>query len=135
MIEQLEYKRTHTGSLLFDCREKIEITSSTGIGWARKLFDGTPDNLAWTQGGEGEKFIELNLTKVKPTFTKVVVNGYNIEDMKLIFKNGEEQTEPEAEVQSEAFCKTYILKQAVSPEALRLEFTAKRVELYEISLF
>ncbi len=135
LIDELEYKRTHGGSLLFDRREDIEITSSGTIGWSRKLFDGTTDNLGWTQGGEGEKFVELGLAKVKPTFTKVVVNGYHIEDMKLILKNGEESFEPVAEVQTEEFAKTYILKEAVTPDALRLEFFQKKVELYEISVF
>lgn len=135
LIDELEYKRTHGGSLLFDRREDITITSSGTTGWSRKLFDGVPDNLGWTQTGDAEKFVELDLTKVKPTFTKVVVNGWHIEDMRLLLKKGEEVFEPVAEVQTEEFCKTYILQEAICPDALRLEMFQKKVELYEISVF
>lgn len=135
LIDELEYKRTHGGSLLFDRRGEIAITSSGSTGWSGKLFDGVADNLGWTQTGDTGKFIELDLTKVKPTFTKVVVNGWHIEDAKLILKKGGEEAEPAAQVQTEEFAKTFLLKEAVSPDALRLEFTQKRVELYEIAVF
>ena len=82
-----------------------------------------------------EKFIELDLTKVKPTFTKVVVNGWHIDDAKLILKNGEETIAVDVDVQTEEFATTFLLKQAVTPDALRLEFAQKRVELYEIAVF
>jgi hypothetical protein len=135
LIDELEYKRTHTSSLLFDRKADIAITSSGTSGYIRKLFDGVPDNLAWTQTGDMEKFIELDLTKVKPTFTKVVVNGYRIDDAKLVLKNGEETIAVEAEVQTEEFATTFLLKEPVSPDALRLEFTQRKVELYEIAVF
>jgi hypothetical protein len=136
LIEEMDYKRTHGGSLLYDRRADIEITASTGtVGWSRKLFDGVPDNLGWTQTNDSPKFMELNLTKIKPTITKLVVNGFHIEDMKLIFKNGDESYAPEAEVQTEEFCTTFLLKQPATPDAIRMEFTQKRVELYEISAF
>lgn len=136
LIEQMDYERTHGGSLLYDRRADIEITASTGtVGWSRKLFDGVPDNLGWTQTNDSPKFMELNLTKIKPTITKLVVNGFHIEDMKLIFKNGDESYAPEVEVQTEEFCTTFLLKQPATPDAIRMEFTQKRVELYEISAF
>ena len=135
LIDKLEAERCGSKSLLFEKNHSVKLTSSGSIGWARKLFDGVSDNLGWTQVGDMEKFIELDLTKVKPTFTKVVVNGWHIEDAKLIFKNGEEQAEAAAETQSTEFSKTFILKEAVSPDALRLEFFQQRVELYEIEIF
>ena len=134
-MEAEEYKRTHGGSLLFGRRNDIAITSSGSTGWVGKLFDGVPDNLGWTQVGDTDKFIELNLTKVKPAFTKVVLNGWHIDDAKLILKNGEEAIAVDAEVQTEEFATTFYLKEAVTPDALRLEFTQKRVELYEIAVF
>ena len=86
--------------------------------------------------GDHDKYTELNLTKVKPTFTKIVVNGWGLNDMELKVRNGEEWTIPEiAEVKSEEFAVTYLLKNAISPDGLRFEFKAKRVELYEIEVF
>ena len=41
----------------------------------------------------------------------------------------------DAEVQTEEFATAFYLKEAVTPDALRLEFTQKRVELYEIAVF
>ncbi len=135
LIDKQEYERTHGGSLLFERRNDIKITSSGSIGWIRKLFDGVSDNLGWTQVGDMEKYVELDLTNVKPSFTKVVVNGWHIEDAKLILKNGDKALEPVAEVQTEEFATTFLLKEAVTPDALRLEFSQKHVELYEISVF
>jgi len=40
-----------------------------------------------------------------------------------------------AEVLTEEFSTTYILKEAVCPDALRLEFHQEYVELYEIDVF
>ena len=77
----------------------------------------------------------LDLTKIKPTFTKVVVNGWHIEDAKLIFQNGEEKVEAVAETTTEEFSKTFLWQEAVSPDVLRLEFTQKQVELYEIAVY
>jgi hypothetical protein len=80
--------------------------------------------------------LELDLTKVAPTFTKIVVNGWGLDDMKLQIRSGEEWTVPEfAEVNTEEFSVTYLLKDAVSADGLRLDFKAKRVELYEIEVF
>ena len=135
LIDKLEAERCNSKSLLFEKNHSIKITSSGSHGWARKLFDGVADNLGWTQVGEMDKFIQLDLTKIKPTFTKVVVNGWHIEDAKLFFKSGEEQVEAVAETTTEEFSKTFLLEKAVSPDVLRLEFTQKQVELYEIAVY
>ena len=134
-IDRQEAERLSNTNLLFNRKADIKITSSGAIGYTRKLFDGVSDNLAWTQVGDMDKYIELDLTKVKPTFTKVIVNGWHLEDAKLILKNGEEAVAVVADEQTEEFCKTFVLKQPVTADALRLEFTQKRVELYEISLY
>jgi len=73
---------------------------------------------------------------VAPTCTKAVVSGYNIADSVLKIKVGGEFITPEfADVKTEEFSTTYLFKEAITPEALRLEFFANRVELYEIELF
>jgi hypothetical protein len=136
IIERKEYERTHTGSLLFERKGDIEMTSSGSAGLSTKLLDGVRDNYAWAQAGDKEKFIELNLTKVKPVFDHVAVYGNNVADMELLVKNGSELTVPAIkEVITEEFSKTYILEDKISPEALRMEFAARSVELYEIEVF
>ena len=83
-----------------------------------------------------EKFIELNLTKLKPQFNKVFVGGWHIEDAELKLRIGDELiAAPVAEVLTEEFSTTYILKESVCPDALRLEFHQEYVELYEIDVF
>ena len=136
LINKMEYDRTHTGSLLFERRKDIAITTSGSVGYAKKLFDGVRDNYGWGMVGDKEKYIEFDLTKVAPTFTKVVISGFGLEDMELKLRKGEELFVPEmADVKSEEFSVTYLLKEAVSPDALRLELKAQRVELYEIEVF
>ena len=136
LIDKLEYERTHTGSLLFERKADIDVTTSGAVGWARKLFDGIRDNYAWGQVGDKEKFYELGLTKVKACFDKVVVSGFNIEDMELKVRvNGELTVPAIKEVFTEEFSKTFILEEKICPDALRLEMKARRVELYEIEVF
>jgi len=73
---------------------------------------------------------------LKPQFTKIVISGYGLEGMELRVCNGEALAVPEiTEVKAEEFSVTYLLQNPVTPDALRLEFNARRVELYEIEIF
>jgi len=137
LIDKLEYQRTHTGSLLFNRFLDINITTSGAWGLCRwKLFDGVPDNLACIIRENPDNFIELDLSKVRPAFAKVVVKGYCLETARLKVKLDDVWIAPAiAEESTEEFAKTFILQDAVSPNALRLEFMGRQVELYEIALF
>ena len=136
LVQKLEYERTHTGNLIFERQFDIKVTGSFAVT-LRKLVDGVKDNFAvGVKKTEEPKFMELNLTKVKPTFSKVVVHGFQIDDMSIQVKNGEELTTPSiAEEKVEEFSKTFILAEPISPEVLRLNFGLRRLELYEIELF
>ena len=135
LVNKLEYERTHSGSLLFEKYGDITLTASTPIR-ARKLLDGVRDVVGWMQTGDKEKFVEVDLTKLKPVFTKVVISGYGLEDMELKVGNGGELSVPAiAEVKTEEFATTFVLKEGICPEKLRLEFKTRRVELYEIEVF
>lgn len=135
LTDKLEYERTHGGSLLFNRFTDLELDASSPIT-GYKLFDGMRDNLAWSQRGEGDKFVELNLSKIAPTFQKIVVGGYRIQDMEVKIRNAGELTAPEvAEIRTEEFSTTVLLKEPVCPDALRLQFHQEYVELYEIEIF
>lgn len=134
LIDKLEYERTHTGSVFFDRQDDMIINGALGHG-RYKLFDGIRDNYAWECDGEG-KYLEMDITKFRPTFSKVVVGGFQIDDMELKVRVGGELTVPAIkEVKNEQFSKTFVLEAPISPDALRLEFGAHRVELYEIEAF
>jgi len=137
LIDKLEYDRTHRGSLLFNQHKKIPLTSSGLRGFCRhKLFDGVQDNLAGWVRENPDNFIEMDLTQVKPTFTKLVLRGYHIETAVLKVKNGEEYTVPTAaDVKIEEFANTYIFPTPISPDALRFEFDGRVIELYELEVF
>jgi len=137
LIDKLENERVQGGGLLFNHYKDIGLTASTGsVGRGHKLFDGVRDNFAWSQKSDEKKFIELNLTKLKPEFSKVFVGGWHIEDAELKLRIGDELiAAPVAEVLTEEFSTTYILKESVCPDALRLEFHQEYVELYEIDVF
>ena len=136
LIDKLEAERRSNQSLLFEREKDIMATSSGTIGWMRKLFDGVRDNYAWDQINGEDKFYEIDITKVKPAFNKVVIGGQNIDNMEIrVRNNGELSTPAIAEVQTEEFSKTFLLAETVSPDALRLEFHRDRVELYEIEVF
>ena len=136
LIGKLEAERMSNKSLLFERQKDIKATSSNGIGWMRKLFDGVNDNYCWEQNKGDNKFYEIDISKVKPAFNKVIISGRNIDNMEIKVRVGEELVTPEiAEVQSEEFSTTFILKDTITPDALRLEFHKDRIELYEIEVF
>jgi len=145
LIDKEEYERTHRGSLLFGAwTDEIKITCSNNRNsWVWRLFDGVHDNYAVLLHPVEEMFIELGLTQRKPTFTKVVVHGYKVANMELKVRKGDELIVPEiAEFTAEDNIVTVILKEAVTPDALRLEFNngvaedkKEKVELYELEMF
>jgi len=56
--------------------------------------------------------------------------------MAIKVRNGEELSTPDiAEMKTEEFSTAFILSKPVCPDALRLEFGERRVELYEIEVF
>ena len=137
LIDKLEYERTHTGSLLFDKFNDIKLSSSGTRGMCKcKLFDGMQDNLAgWVQP-QPDNYLELDVTKVKPTFTKIVLKGYRIDQAELKLRVGEELiAAPVADTACEEFVKTFQLSEAVTPDGIRFEFQGANVELYEIQAF
>ena len=137
LIDEQEYKRTHTGSLFFDRAVDIALTSSGMKNPTRsKFFDGVLDDLGCYLEGNPDNFIELDLTKLKPAISKVVLHGYMIEEGELKLRVGDELVSPVvAETQVAEYAKTFILSETVTPDALRLEFQGKRVEIYEIEAF
>lgn len=136
LIDKLETERRSSKSLLFERQKDIKAASSDGLGWVRKLFDGVKDNFAWQQNKGEDKFYEIDISKIKPVFHKVVIGGKNIDNMEIRVRVGGELITPAiADVQIEEFSKTFILKETISPDALRLEFHKDKVELYEIEVF
>ena len=135
LVDKLEYERTHSGSLLFARHRDIGITATVATN-GYKLFDGTRDNLGWTCVAKEGKFFEMDLTKIKPTISKLVVYGFQIDDMALKVRVGGELSVPVIkETKNEQFSKTFLFDEPICPDALRLEFGERRVELYEIEAF
>ena len=136
LVDKLEYERTHSGNLLFDRVKDISVSTSGSMGTVRKLFDGVRVNWAWEQVKGEDKFYEINVSKVQPLFNKVVVSGNNIDNMELKVRvNGELAEAPIAETQTGEFSKTFLLKEAICPEAIRMEFHKDHIELYEFEIF
>ena len=135
LIDRLEAERENNKSLLFE-RERDVLVTAPQENWTKyKLFDGVRDNLGCELIGK-DLFVELNLTRVKPTFSKIVVSGWHLEDAQIKVRVGDELTTVEpAKVENEEFSATFTLKEAVCPDALRFEFPQERVELYEIEIF
>ena len=138
LINEQEAARTANKSLLFERHKDVKVTSSTSVGTVIKMFDGVDENWAWDQIKGDDKFYEVDVSKIKPTFNKVVISGYNLDEMVLKLKVGDEYMIPEAEVKDEEFAKTYILKDAVTADSIRMEFNKPDrvlVELYELEIF
>lgn len=140
-IAEQEYERTHTGNLLFEKQDDIKITCTGQPGYYTlspyKLFDGVRNNRGVTMTRKEEDiFFEMNLQKVNVTFNKLTVYGVNLDGMTVQVRNGGELTTPAiADVIIEESCVTYLFKEAITPECLRLEFTQQVVQLFEIEVF
>jgi len=136
-IDRQEYARTHSGSLLYERTADIRVTTSEKLyGCTYKLFDGTPDNLAFKLIGNPDNYVELDLTKVNPTFTKVAVRGYGVDVAQIKVRKGEELIEPAIkETACEEYAKIFLLAEAVTPDSLRIEMQGKEAEFYEIEVF
>ncbi len=136
-VNQKEYERTHTGSLLLERTADIDVKISSSYRQdLHRLFDGVYDNLAVRL--YDTKFCEFDISKLNISFNKVVVRGYGLQSTKLMFRNGGELTDAViTDVQHEEFSISMQLADTVSPDAIRLEFAKeeKLVELYEIEVF
>jgi len=138
LVDELEYARTHGGSLLFARENDITVTSAGMSVSKYKLLDGVRENLAIEVPRSGERFFELDLTKVKPSFNKVVVSGWNLKtNVALKVSVGGELVAPEiAEVKAEELSITFLLKDAISPDGLRLEFSGdEAMQVFELDVF
>ncbi|MBQ3529386.1 MAG: hypothetical protein IJA47_02710 [Oscillospiraceae bacterium] len=137
LINKLEAKRVAGCSKLVPIRHSIDVT---GVAARHRLLDGVRDNLAGSVGSNGG-FIELDLSKVKVSFNKVVVSGWNMAGrVTLQLKNGGEYAVPAiAEMKEEELSTTYILKDTVCPDGLLLEFAGGEkgdtIEIYELEVF
>ena len=137
LVDELEYKRTHGGSLLHERTGDITITTSGLFKSTKfKFFDGVKDNFAGWVVDNPDNFIEFDVTKVKPNLDKIVLGGYKIEDARLLFRVGGELIAPAVtETKVEEYAKTFILAEKITPDAIRFEFDGKKVEIYELEAF
>ena len=138
LVEKQEAARKSNQSLLFERQSEISATASAGVTWLGKLFDGVKDNYSWSQKKGNDKFYEIDISKIKPTFQKAVISGYNLDALEIKVKIGECYIAPIAQTQAAEFSKTFLLQEPITADAIRLEFNKPdgvMVELYEIEIF
>lgn len=138
LVDKQEYERTHGGSLFFNRGGDLSFKHTKSMEFfVGKLFDGVRNNLAVARLEKGERFLEIDQTKVAAKIKKLVVYGFNLENTELKVGTAENLSVPAFEdVQTAEFSKTFVLKEAICPECLRLEYnTEEPVELYEIEAF
>ena len=139
ICENAEYKRTHNKSLLFDRVSDIVFKTSALDRGNFKLMDGVYDDLGWEDGakpGSRPKFIEMDISKVQPTFSKIVLTGWNLED--TVIKAGKAEALEVLEFtesHDSEFKYTYVLNAPVTPDVIRFEFNQTQTEVYEIEVF
>ena len=139
LVDKLEAERVAGCSKLVALRHDIACTKKGVSLFAKyKLFDGVRNNLGMRVDKQGERFCELDLTKVKVDFSKVVVSGWNMKaNVALKIRNGEELTSPEfAEIRATETGITFTLKENISPDAIRMEFYGdENMEISEFEVF
>ena len=96
------------------------------------------EDLAATIGKTGDRHVIADLSKVKVSFNKIVVTGWNLKgNMELKVKCGDDFVTPDlAEVKAEELSTTYLFKNEICPDAIRLDFfCTETMELYELEAF
>ncbi len=138
LIDKLEYDRTHTGSLLFEREKELTVTTSSSRRYfsTRKMFDGQRTNDALELLSEEENYLDVDISKLDIRVKKVSIYGHNVQDGKLLLRNGESLVEAAVvETKTEQYAITFVLAETVSPEALRVQFKKGPVEIYEVEAF
>ncbi|MBQ3529385.1 MAG: hypothetical protein IJA47_02705 [Oscillospiraceae bacterium] len=139
LVEKLEAQRVAGCSKLVPLRHDIAGTKmGVGMFAKHKLFDGVRNNLGMRVDKQGERFCELDFTKVKVEFSKVVISGWNMKaNVALKIKNGEEWTSPAfTEIKATETDITYILKDTICPDAVRMEFYGdESMDISEFEVF
>lgn len=134
LIDKLEYERTHSGSVFFDRQNDMIINGGPG-NVRYKVFDGILDNCAWECIKVG-KYFEMDITKFRPTFSKLVIHGFRFDGLEMKVRNNGEISVPAVkEVKNEKFSRTYIFETPISPDCVIIEFADDKGELYEIEAF
>ena len=140
LVEKLEAERVAGCSKLVPLWRKFGFTTQ-GLDLLNrlKLFDGVRENLGFITRKDGERFIELDFTKVELSFNKVVISGWEVNDQNVVLKfrnNGELEEAAIDHVEHKEHSVAFYLTDTVSPDAMRLEFVAEgAVEIYEIEAF
>ena len=140
LVEKLEAERVAGCSKLAPLWRKFGITTE-GLDLLNrlKLFDGVRENQGFVTRKSGERFIELNFTKVELSFNKVVISGWEVNDRNVVLKfrnNGELEDAAIDHTELGDHSVTFYLKDTISPDAMRLEFVAEgHMEIYEIEAF
>ena len=138
VVDRLEYERTHTGSLLFARDKELTVTTSPSRRYFSplKMFDGQRTNDALELLSKEENYLDVDISRLNIQVNKVVLYGYNIDEAKLMLRNGETLVEaPVSETKIEQYATTFILTESISPEALRFQFAKGPVEIYEIEAY
>ncbi len=139
-IDELEYKRCNTGSLLAHRFNDIEVTASRPTPRIPyEMFDGTRDVIAFQDFWNWKpKYYELSFPNPDfiPEFSRVRVYGFNVgkPTIKIRSRGKWVQLEPK-EIKQERFMVEYILPKTMKTVKMRMDFHEKNLELYEIELF
>ena len=137
LINKLEAERVARCSKLVACRHDIKLSGTVGAA-RHRMLDGMYENLAATIGKTGDRHLIMDLSKVKVSFNKIVVTGWNLKDnVTLKIKCDDDFAEPDlAEVQAEELSTTFLLAEEICPDAIRLDFYGtETMELYELEAF
>ena len=148
LAERLEAERVAGSSKLVSVWRNLEYSYNNLSLDRMKLFDGVRENLAIStrraffseiQESEGDRFLELGFSKVDISFNKVVVSGWEVNDKNIVVKfrnNGQLEDAAIDHTEQMDHSIAFYLKETISPEAMRVEFTAEgQMEIYEIEVF
>ena len=146
-VAEAEKIRSSRGSLLFEKGSAFEVDSSNPAGGTLgtqairiKMFDGTPDMLAWESNRWAkENWFELDFYRNPPKFSKIGVYGRFGDGLKVrIWKFGEWKELTPRSVSKEKYSAVLDFGEELKSVKVRLDLSpapgAQTVELYEIEL-
>ena len=136
--DRLEAERVAGCSKLVPLRHNITLSGTVGVA-KYKLFNGVRrDSLAGIIRKDGERYLVADLSKVEVSCDRIVVSGWKLNGNNTVkVKLGGEFVLPEGtEVKEEGLSTIYTFKDAVCPEAIRVDFSGEEtMEIYELEAF
>ena len=138
LVDKLEYERTHRDNQMLEKYLELGVASSNARGGFYKLVDGTRDVIGWSAKAK-DPWIEFSFADRPARFSRLIVYGSGLANMKVSVRKGGEWKDLEAKSEkSGKYVRELDFGEVCTTVKMRISFPSGKgvsdVELYEVEL-